>query len=84
MYTFTSSLNLLIGRSFLLLRHYALPFPAKVKLIIYDILGREVATLVNEEQSEGWKEVTWNASTVSTGIYYYHLHTNNFSNTKKC
>ena len=44
-----------------------------VKLIINDILGREVTTLVNEELKNGSYEVTWNASNFSSGVYYYKL-----------
>ncbi|MFA5831866.1 MAG: T9SS type A sorting domain-containing protein [Bacteroidota bacterium] len=62
---------------------YALPSSAHVKLAIYDILGREIATLVNEEQSAGWKEVQWNASSVSSGFYFYKLSVGSFVETKK-
>ena len=54
-----------------------------VTLMIYDVLGREVATLVNEEQSAGWKEVEWNASSVSSGIYFYRLTAGTYVGTKK-
>ena len=47
---------------------YSLPSSAKVKLSLYDLLGREIETLVNEEQSAGWKEVEWNAANVASGI----------------
>ena len=63
--------------------HYSLPSSAKVKLTIHDILGREIVTLVNEEQSAGWKEVLWNAKDVSSGIYFYKLQAGNFVETKK-
>lgn len=70
---------------------YALPSSANVKLAIYDLLGREIATLVNEKQSVGWKEVEWNArqkdggqaSKVSTGVYFYKLVAGNFVDVKK-
>jgi hypothetical protein len=52
---------------------YSLPAYAKVKLSIYDLLGREIATLVNEEQSAGWKDVQWNAKNVSSGLYFSKL-----------
>jgi len=54
-----------------------------VSLKIYDLLGREIATLVNEEQSAGWKEVQWNAMNVSSGMYFYTLQGGNFIETKK-
>jgi len=62
---------------------YALPSSAHVKLTVHDILGREVATLVNEEQSAGWKEVQWNASGFSSGIYFVKMSAETFSQTKK-
>ncbi len=62
---------------------YSLPTAANVKLTIHDILGREIATLVNEEQSSGWKEVQWNATGVSSGIYFYELRAGNFVSTKR-
>ena len=40
---------------------------------IYDILGREVATLVNEKQKPGYYEVEWDASKNSSGIYFYRI-----------
>jgi polyhydroxybutyrate depolymerase len=62
---------------------YSLPSTANVKLDVYDLLGREIATLVNEEQSAGWKEVQWNASGVSSGIYFYKLTAGSFIDVKK-
>jgi ligand-binding sensor domain-containing protein len=62
---------------------YALPSSANVRLTIYDLLGREIETLVDEEQSAGWKEVEWNASTFSSGIYFYKLVSGNFIDVKK-
>ncbi|MFA5831879.1 MAG: T9SS type A sorting domain-containing protein [Bacteroidota bacterium] len=62
---------------------YALPSSANVKLVVYDLLGREIATLVNEEQSAGWKEVQWNAKDVSSGIYFYKLQVGSFVETRK-
>jgi len=44
-----------------------------VKLIIYDILGREIETLVNEQLKPGNYEVDWNASGYSSGVYFYQL-----------
>lgn len=52
---------------------YGLPFQSFVVLKVYDIVGREVAVLVNEEQSAGWKEVRWNAINFASGIYFYKL-----------
>jgi len=67
---------------------YSLPLPSKggvqeVKLIISDILGKEVIILVNAEQKAGTYEVEWNAANFSSGVYFYTLKTVNFIATKK-
>ncbi len=54
-----------------------------VQLIIYDILGREIKTLVNESQSPGQYQVEFDASGLSSGIYFYRLQTSEFVKTKK-
>jgi len=50
---------------------------------IYDILGNEVATLVDEEKPAGTYEVTWNANGLSSGVYFYQLKAGEFTQTKK-
>jgi hypothetical protein len=52
-------------------------------LKVYDVLGREVATLVNEVQQPGVHTVTWVASNQSSGIYFYRLVAGPFAQTKK-
>lgn len=54
-----------------------------VSLIVYDALGRKVETLVNEKQSAGYYEVNWNASQHSSGVYFYKIETDAFSDVKK-
>jgi hypothetical protein len=54
-----------------------------VSLRIFNLLGREVATLVNENKPAGNYQVTWNASTMSSGVYFYQLKSGNFVETKK-
>jgi len=54
-----------------------------VTLKVYDILGKEVAILVNEEQSAGNYVVNFDASKLSSGVYFYTLTTDNFKQTKK-
>ncbi len=54
-----------------------------VTLKIYDALGNEVATLVNEEKPAGSYEVTWNADGLSSGVYFYQLKANSYVKTKK-
>lgn len=78
-----------IPRQFLLLQNRPNPFnPATligydvaevglVSLKVYDILGREVATLVNEEQTPGEYEVQWNAGPLASGVYFYRLEVGN-------
>ncbi len=56
---------------------------SRVQLKIYDVLGNEVATLVNEEKSVGSYEVNFNASQLSSGVYFYKLNAGNFIETKK-
>jgi hypothetical protein len=52
---------------------YDIPQDAKVTLKVYDIAGREVATLVNELQTAGYHVVKFNASTFSSGMYFYKI-----------
>ena len=56
---------------------------SKVKLSVYDILGREVAVLVNEEQPAGNYEVTFDASNLSSGVYIYKIIAGNFTKSMK-
>lgn len=52
-------------------------------LVVYDILGREIATLVNEEKPAGDYEVQFNGEGLSSGMYFYTLKAGNYSDTKK-
>ena len=62
---------------------YQLPVNSLVSLKIYDLLGREVATLVNEERNAGNYEVQWNASNIPSGVYFYKLQAGDFVETKR-
>ena len=62
---------------------YSLHQSGFVKLKVYDVLGREVASLVNKEQSVGNYEAEFNASNLTSGIYFYKLQSGNFMKTKK-
>ncbi|MEB2355778.1 MAG: T9SS type A sorting domain-containing protein, partial [Ignavibacteriales bacterium] len=62
---------------------YQLPQDSKVILKVYDILGSEVAALVNEEQEAGYKEVKFDAINFASGIYVYSLQAGNYFSTKK-
>jgi len=54
-----------------------------VKLVIYDLLGREVTTLVNEELKPGTYEADWDGSNFSSGVYFYKIISGDFVETKK-
>jgi hypothetical protein len=62
---------------------YDLPKNGFVKLVVFDELGREIETLVNENQTAGTYEATFNSSKYSSGVYFYTLTTDNFTDTKK-
>ena len=55
-----------------------------VSIVVYDLLGREVKTLVNEYKQPGTYQVSFYAEGLSSGIYFYRIETNNFISTKKC
>ena len=55
----------------------------EVSLMVYDLLGREVATLVNEEQQSGYYEVKFNSNYLSSGVFYYQLRSGSFLEKKK-
>lgn len=63
---------------------YQLPKPSFVKLSIYDIKGRLIEAMVNENKNAGYYSVEWNAENVSTGIYLYRIDAGDFSSVKKC
>ena len=62
---------------------YSVPKDGLVAIKIYNVLGAEVASLVDEFKSAGTYEVTFNASNLSSGVYIYKIITTNFVNTKK-
>ena len=62
---------------------YDLPRSAHAVLTIYNVLGEEVKTLVDEMQEAGYKSVEWDASTVSSGIYFYRLVAGTFSDVRR-
>jgi hypothetical protein len=62
---------------------FALPKTVLTKLIIYDLLGREVETIINKELEAGYYEVEFNANQFSTGIYLYKIQAGDFLQTKK-
>ncbi len=54
-----------------------------VKIVVYDILGREVKVLVNEIKSAGKHSVTFDASSLSSGVYFYKMTAGEFTNVKR-
>jgi hypothetical protein len=62
---------------------FAIPQNEHVTLKVYDLLGREVATLVNEARSAGNHEAFFDASNLASGVYIYRLTAGNFIATKK-
>ncbi len=87
--------NEILPTKFLLLQNYPNPFnpntvvsyqlPSKnnISLKVYDILGKEVATLVDEIKEAGTYNINFDASKLPSGIYFYRLTTKTFSQTKK-
>lgn len=63
--------------------NYELAEDTKVVLKVYDILGREVAELVNEKKSAGIHKVNFNASHLPSGVYLYRIETEHYSDSKK-
>ncbi|MCP4580007.1 MAG: T9SS type A sorting domain-containing protein [candidate division Zixibacteria bacterium] len=86
--------ELLIPDRYRLSQNYPNPFNAssiiryevakssRVNLEIYDLLGRQVATLVNREQQAGYHQVVWNADDFPSGIYFYKLQAGEYIETK--
>jgi hypothetical protein len=84
-----------IPRAFQLSQNYPNPFnpstkiqylinsKQKVTLKVYDLLGREIATLVNEEKPAGTYEIIWKAESIPSGVYFYQLRTGSFVETNK-
>ena len=62
---------------------YSIPHSSLVTLTVYDILGREVATLVNEEKPAGNYEVEFDGSGLSSGIYFYKIRAGDYKSVKK-
>jgi ligand-binding sensor domain-containing protein len=62
---------------------YHLPVLSDVKLAVYDLLGREVAVLVNEKMDAGVHEVRFEASALPSGMFFYRLNAGDFVQTKR-
>jgi photosystem II stability/assembly factor-like uncharacterized protein len=62
---------------------YSIPKTCYVLLKVYNILGKEVATLVNQEKTTGNYEINFYANNLSSGVYFYRIQAGNFTDTKK-
>ncbi|MCA9786293.1 MAG: T9SS type A sorting domain-containing protein, partial [Candidatus Cloacimonetes bacterium] len=62
---------------------FALPEAGQVELSVYNTLGQRVATVVNSSLQAGWHEVTFDGSSLASGVYYYRMLSGNFQDLKK-
>jgi hypothetical protein len=62
---------------------YQVPKSSPVALIVFDILGREVRTLVNQEQPAGRYTITFDASNLASGVYFYRMQAAGFVQTRR-
>jgi len=62
---------------------YQLPSAGEIKLEVYNLLGSKVATLVDNHQEAGYRSITWDASEVSSGIYFYKLTAGDYTETMR-
>ena len=68
--------------------NYQLANDAYVTLTVYDIMGQKIRTIINEDQSAGFRSVVWDGkdnynNSVSSGVYLYRLHAGNYIQTRK-
>lgn len=63
--------------------NYQIPEGGRVTMKVYDVLGVEIATLVNREQDAGYYEIEFNAATIPSGVYFYELQIGDFREIKK-
>jgi hypothetical protein len=94
-YNLSEIIEIDVPSKFELIQNYPNPFNSSTKiswqspisgwqtLKVFDVLGREVATLVNEEKEAGYHSVDFNASDLPSGVYFYRIQAGNFIDTKK-
>lgn len=63
--------------------NYQLAQKTQVKLIVFDMLGKEIATLVNEEKDAGYYKIQFETNNLATGIYFYQINAGNYTETKR-
>ena len=93
--TYIEQINNIIPNNYSLSQNYPNPFNPttrikfdvsksnNVKIIVYDITGREVQTLVNEKLQSGTYETTFDGSQLTSGVYFYRMISDQYSETKK-
>ena len=62
---------------------YDLPKSSHVKITVYDILGKEVGILVNQDKTAGFYEIKWDARNYASGAYFYKMETDSYTEIKK-
>ena len=63
---------------------FALPIASDVKISVYNVMGQEVALLVQGKMEAGYHTAVWNAVTVPSGVYFYRMEAGSFTEVKKC
>jgi len=63
--------------------NYSLPKAGQVSIKVFDILGKEVTTLINEFQNAGSYDAVFNGANFSSGVYFYRIESGSFIDTKK-
>jgi hypothetical protein len=62
---------------------YSVPYKTMVTITIYDLMGRELQKLTNKEHNSGYYSLDWDASMVSSGVYFVKMKTNDFQASQK-
>jgi hypothetical protein len=62
---------------------YDLAFDSRVRIVLYDLLGQEIATLVDEEQTAGFKEFIFDGNTLPSGVYFFRMTAGEFMRVRK-
>jgi hypothetical protein len=63
--------------------HFELPHDGHVRLVVYDVLGREVLAVIDEAKKAGRYDVTFNAANLASGVYFYQMQSGEFNDVKK-
>ncbi len=63
---------------------YTLPEMGSVQIVVYNMLGKKVATLADEKQSAGLNTIEWDASSLPSGLYFYNISAGRFQAQQKC